>query len=72
MLVLRYTSPDTVRPFRVPAAWVTCTAGVIVCLGLTLFLPRDTWIRLLIWTGLGFSVYFLYGYRNSRQHQANG
>jgi APA family basic amino acid/polyamine antiporter len=34
---------------------------------MTLFLPRDTWIRLVIWTGIGFAVYFLYGYRHSRQ-----
>ncbi len=27
VLVLRYTSPDTARPFRVPAAWLTCIAG---------------------------------------------
>jgi APA family basic amino acid/polyamine antiporter len=65
VLVLRYTSPGTVRPFRVPAVWLTCTAGVVVCLGMTLFLPHDTWVRLFIWTGLGFAVYFLYGFRNS-------
>ena len=53
VLVLRYTSPGTVRPFRVPAAWFTCIAGVVVCLGMTVFLPRDTWIRLVIWTGIG-------------------
>jgi APA family basic amino acid/polyamine antiporter len=72
VLMLRYTSPGTVRPFRVPAAWLTCIAGVVVCLGLTLFLPRDTWIRLLIWTGIGFAVYFLYGYRNSHLRRGAG
>jgi APA family basic amino acid/polyamine antiporter len=34
---------------------------------MTAFLPHDTWVRLLIWTALGFTVYFLYGYRHSRQ-----
>lgn len=71
VLVLRYTSPDAERPFRVPAAGLTCTAGVIVCLGLTLFLPRDTWIRLLVWTGLGLAIYLLYGFRNSRLRRAS-
>jgi len=66
VLVLRHTMPETPRPFRVPFAPVTCTAGVAMCLGLTFFLPHDTWIRLLIWTGIGFAIYFGYGYRNSK------
>jgi APA family basic amino acid/polyamine antiporter len=66
VLVLRYTMPETARPFRVPWAPVTCTAGVLMCLGLTAFLPHDTWIRLLIWTGFGFAIYFGYGFWNSR------
>jgi len=72
VLVLRYTSPDTVRPFRVPAAWFTCTAGVVVCLAMTLALPPDTWRRLVIWTAIGFAIYFAYGYRHSRQHRKTG
>lgn len=66
VLVLRYTMPEAARPFRVPFAPLTCTAGVAMCLGLTFFLPHDTWIRLLIWTGIGFAIYFAYGYRNSK------
>jgi len=70
VLVLRITAPDAVRPFRVPAAWLTCTAGVVVCLAMTLALPRDTWARLAIWTAIGFAIYFAYGYRHSRQRNA--
>jgi APA family basic amino acid/polyamine antiporter len=66
VLVLRRTMPEAARPFRVPFAPLTCTAGALMCLGLTLALPRDTWIRLLIWTAIGFAIYFGYGYRNSR------
>lgn len=66
VLVLRRTMPETPRPFRVPLAPLTCTAGVVVCLGLTLALPKDTWIRLAVWTLLGFIVYFGYGYWHSR------
>jgi APA family basic amino acid/polyamine antiporter len=66
VLVLRRTMPEAARPFRVPYAPLTCTAGVIMCLGLTLALPHDTWIRLLVWTAVGFAVYFGYGFRNSR------
>ena len=69
VLVLRRTMPDAARPFRVPFAPLTCTAGVAMCLGLTLALPHDTWVRLLIWSGIGFAVYFGYGYRNSKLRQ---
>jgi len=65
VLVLRYTRPDTPRPFRVPFAPVTCVLGALVCGGMTYVLPADTWWRLLIWTVLGFSIYAAYGYRNS-------
>jgi APA family basic amino acid/polyamine antiporter len=72
VLVLRRTQPDTPRPFRVPFATFTSIAGVVVCLAMTLALPHDTWVRLAIWTAIGFAVYFFYGFRHSkvRQQQA--
>jgi APA family basic amino acid/polyamine antiporter len=72
VLVLRRTMPETPRPFRVPFAPVTCTAGVLMCLGLTLALPHDTWVRLAIWTAVGFAIYFGYGFRNSRLRRSGG
>jgi len=66
VLVLRKTMPDAARPFRVPAAVVTCTAGVLVCCGLTVFLPGGTWLRLLYWTLIGIAIYAFYGYRHSK------
>jgi APA family basic amino acid/polyamine antiporter len=72
VLVLRRTQPDTPRPFRVPFAGFTAVAGVVVCLAMTLALPHDTWIRLAIWTGIGFAVYFFYGYRHSKVRQQLG
>jgi APA family basic amino acid/polyamine antiporter len=39
---------------------------MLVCLGLTLTLSNGTWIRLVVWTILGMSIYALYGFRNSR------
>jgi APA family basic amino acid/polyamine antiporter len=70
VLILRYTRPEQHRPFRVPFAPVTCVLGTIVCLGMTFFLPWDTWVRLAIWTALGFSIYAIYGFRNSRLHKS--
>jgi APA family basic amino acid/polyamine antiporter len=66
VLVLRYTRPNIERPFRVPAAPITCTLGALICFGLTVTLPDGTWWRLLIWSILGYSIYALYGYRNSK------
>ena len=71
VLVLRRTQPDTPRPFRVPGAAFTCIAGVVVCLGMTLALPRDTWVRLLVWSLIGAAVYFGYGYQHSRLRREN-
>lgn len=47
------------------AAFV-CTHGVVICLGQMIGLPGDTWMRLLIWMGIGLVIYFLYGMRCSR------
>jgi len=66
VLVLRYTRPDVRRPFRVPFAHFTCILGFLVCCGLTLTLSNGTWIRLLVWTVIGMSIYAAYGFRNSR------
>jgi len=69
VLVLRKTRPDAYRPFRVPWAPFTCTLGALVCLAMTLALSNETWIRLLVWTILGMSIYAFYGFRHSRLRQ---
>jgi APA family basic amino acid/polyamine antiporter len=69
VLVLRRTQPDMPRSFRVPAATFTCTAGVVVCLSMTLALPHDTWVRLAIWSLIGLALYLGYGFRHSRLRQ---
>jgi basic amino acid/polyamine antiporter, APA family len=66
VLVMRKTRPDVPRPFRVPFASVTCVVGAVVCVGMTYFLSNATWIRLVIWTAIGFSIYGGYGFKHSR------
>jgi len=65
VLVLRYTRPDLPRPFRVPAPWLVCVSGALLCTGMMASLPHDTWLRLLVWTLIGFLIYVFYGYRHS-------
>lgn len=69
VLVLRRTRPHEHRPFRVPWAPFTCVLGALVCALMTFFLSPETWLRLLIWTVLGMSIYALYGFRNSRMRK---
>ncbi|MHB1306358.1 MAG: amino acid permease [Limisphaerales bacterium] len=66
VFVLRFTDPQIVRPFRVPAFWLTCPLGVFFCGWLMWGLPRDTWARLLVWMAIGIVIYFSYGARHSR------
>jgi amino acid transporter len=65
VLMLRITRPDAQRPFRTPVVWFVAPAGVIVNTILMLFLPVDTWLRLVIWLAIGLCIYFGYGMRNS-------
>jgi APA family basic amino acid/polyamine antiporter len=65
VLVLRYTRPDIKRHFKVPAPWFVCIAGALICTGMMVSLPPDTWLRLLVWTAVGFAIYAFYGFRHS-------
>ena len=65
VLRLRYSRPDLPRPFKVPAPWFVCIAGALICAGLMASLPHDTWVRLLVWTIIGFLIYVFYGFRHS-------
>jgi APA family basic amino acid/polyamine antiporter len=66
VIVLRRRRPDLLRPFRVPGyPWVPL-GGTAVCVALMASLPRDTWVRLVVWLVLGFVVYGAYGIKHSR------
>ena len=66
VLVMRHTRPDVHRPFRVPAAWLLCPLGAVVCATMTYFLSDATWIRLVLWTVLGGAIYGFYGFKHSK------
>jgi APA family basic amino acid/polyamine antiporter len=70
VLVLRSRSPETKRPFRTPAVWITAPLGAATSVFLMLGLPLDTWVRLGVWLVIGLAIYFLYGARHSRVAQS--
>jgi APA family basic amino acid/polyamine antiporter len=66
VLVLRYTRPEYPRAFRTPLVWLVSLVGVGSCVAMMTQLPATTWIRLLVWLGLGLVVYFAWGIRHSK------
>lgn len=65
VLVMRSKMPEAPRAFRTPLVPLVPILGVGVCLFMMVFLPLDTWIRLIVWMMIGFDVYLYYGMRNS-------
>jgi APA family basic amino acid/polyamine antiporter len=65
VLMLRITRPDAHRPFRAPLLYVIAPLGIVVNLFMTLFLPWETWARLVIWLAIGLVFYFCYGFWHS-------
>lgn len=66
ILVMRKNIPDAPRAFRVPLVPFIPIAGVAVCLFMMVFLPFDTWIRLIVWMLVGMDVYLFYGMKHSK------
>ncbi len=65
VLVMRSTMKDAPRAFRVPLVPYVPILGILVCLGMMVFLPFDTWIRLLVWMLIGLDIYIGYGVKKS-------
>ena len=65
VLILRIQRPHATRPFRCPIIWLVAPLGMLVNVTLMLFLPLDTWLRLVIWLLIGFVIYFGYSRRHS-------
>ena len=72
VLIVRKTMPHVPRTFRTPFVPVIPVLGILTCLGLMLFLPADTWIRLVLWMLIGLDLYSSYGLRHSRMESGEG
>ena len=65
ILILRKTDPDAERPFKVPLVPLIPILGILTCLGMMVFMPWETWLRLFVWLALGMAIYYSYGKKNS-------
>ena len=66
VMVMRKTMPDAPRAFRTPLVPLVPILGIATCLFMMVFLPGDTWLRLVIWLAIGFVIYFGYSAKNSK------
>jgi APA family basic amino acid/polyamine antiporter len=66
VLVLRVREPNLPRRFKTPWVWIVAPLGALSSFGLMVFLPLETWIRLVVWFLIGMVIYFLYGVRHSK------
>ncbi len=65
VLLLRIQNPNAHRPFRTPFLSVVAPLGILVNVIMMLFLPLDTWIRLVVWLLVGMVIYLGYGMARS-------
>ncbi|MGP8152909.1 MAG: amino acid permease [Smithella sp.] len=66
VLVLRYCHPEIPRVFRTPWVPFVPIAGALVTMLQMVFLPLDTWIRLLVWMAIGIVIYLFYSRKHSK------
>lgn len=66
IIVLRKTQPDLPRAFKTPLVPLIPILGILACVFMMVFLPLDTWLRLIIWMLIGIDFYIFYGARHSK------
>jgi APA family basic amino acid/polyamine antiporter len=70
VIILRKKEPDAPRAFRTPWVPLVPVLGAVICFAEMASLPYDTWLRLILWMGIGFVIYFTYGIKHSKARQA--
>ncbi len=65
VMIMRKRMPEAPRAFRTPFVPLVPILGVATCLFMMVFLPTDTWIRLVVWMMIGLDVYLFYGMNKS-------
>jgi basic amino acid/polyamine antiporter, APA family len=71
VVILRVQKPDIERPYRAPIIWFVGPMGVLFNMFLMYKLRKETWETFLIWSALGFAVYFAFSFTNSKLSAKN-
>jgi APA family basic amino acid/polyamine antiporter len=71
VMIMRKKMPEAPRAFRTPLVPLVPILGIFVCLFMMVFLPLDTWIRLIVWMMIGFDFYLFYGMKHSFLNKGN-
>lgn len=66
VMVMRKTQPDLPRAFKTPLVPLVPILGIVSCVFMMVFLPLDTWLRLIVWLAIGFVIYFGYSAKRSK------
>ncbi|MCW3092765.1 MAG: amino acid/polyamine/organocation transporter, superfamily [Ferruginibacter sp.] len=69
--VMRVKMPELKRTFKTPLVPLIPILGIGTCLFMMVFLPMDTWIRLIVWMLLGMDIYLVYGAKHSLLGEGN-
>ena len=69
ILIVRKSMPNVERAFKTPFVPLVPILGILTCLCMMVFLPADTWIRLVLWMLVGLDIYAVYGVKHSKMEQ---
>jgi basic amino acid/polyamine antiporter, APA family len=65
VIILRRTQPGRPRVFRVPLVPWFPMISIVLCGGLMTGLTVITWVRFVVWLGIGLAIYMLYSRHGS-------
>jgi len=68
--ILRVRKPELHRPFKTPLVPFVPIMGMVVSLLMMVFLPWQTWMRMVVWLAIGMVIYFTYGRHHSKVQAA--
>lgn len=69
ILISKQPTSATKLTFSVPLIPWLPGLSILVNIYLMMLLDYMTWVRFAVWIGIGLSIYFAYGIKNSREHE---